>query len=97
MKHLFSPSPIEMFPEPVLGIVEVTLAPHQSGRVKCQSSYWPARLYQMECLITISPGQPVKVVGIEGITLLIVPIDCQNPFACKNRQSGNCLSSPKFY
>lgn len=39
MKHLFSPSPIEMFPEPGLGIVEVTLAPHQSGRVKRKSIF----------------------------------------------------------
>ncbi|MFB2917901.1 NfeD family protein [Aerosakkonema funiforme] len=82
MKHLFSRSSSEMFAEAVPGIVEVRLAPNQPRRVKCQSTYWPAKLYHRDCQVTISPNEPVRVVGIEGITLLVVPVDCQKPFAC---------------
>ncbi len=84
MKDLFFRSPIEIFPETMPGIVEVAIAPHRRGRIKFQNSYWPAKFYQIECSATVLPGQTVNVVGIEGITLLVVPLGCKKPFNCQN-------------
>jgi membrane protein implicated in regulation of membrane protease activity len=51
-------------------IVEETIRPNHSGRVRFQGSWWFAR-----CLddITVEPGHEVNVVGHQGITLLVEP------------------------
>ncbi|MEC4987538.1 MAG: NfeD family protein [Oscillatoria sp. PMC 1068.18] len=67
---------VEMFAEPSLGSVEIAIAHDQPGRAKFRASYWPAKLYQTtpDLIPTLlQPGQPVTVVGREGIVLLVVP------------------------
>lgn len=90
MKDLFFRSPIEIFTEITPGIVEVAIAPRRRGRIKFLSSYWPAKFYQIECSATVLPGQTVDVVGIEGITLLVVPFGCKKPFNCQNAPVFHC-------
>ncbi|MCT7972960.1 NfeD family protein [Laspinema olomoucense] len=74
MNRLFSPPQLEMFSHPVTGRVEEAIAPNFPGRIYCMASYWPAKFYQHHCTNSLVPGQPCKVVGIEGITLLVVPL-----------------------
>ncbi len=71
MNFFSCPKP-ELFPELVPATVEEAIAPNQRGRVKCQGTFWPAKFYQNNCQKTIPPGEPVTVIGIEGITLLVV-------------------------
>lgn len=54
-----------------LAIVDETIVPYFGGRVRFQSSWWPAL-----CLhnITLGPGEVVSVVGRDNITLLVEPI-----------------------
>lgn len=49
-------------------IVEEEIKPNQPGRVRFQSSWWPARCDRE---ITLKPGQVVHVVGLENITLIV--------------------------
>lgn len=65
---------IEWFEHPLTGQVEIAIAPHQRGRVHCQGTYWPARFYYGDCQLEVKPEDFVKVVGREGITLLVVPL-----------------------
>ena len=51
-------------------IVDQTIQPGRSGRVRFQASWWPARCEQE---ITLLPGEIVYVVGIHNITLLVEP------------------------
>lgn len=73
MSSLIFIDQIDIFPKPVPGIVEQTITHVRPGRVKFQSSYWPAKLYQPNGEIILRPQQTVMVVGREGITLLVVP------------------------
>lgn len=73
MKHLFVQIEIEMFPEPLIGIVEKRITFNQSGRVKFLGSYWPAKLHQTNKQISLIPEQTIHIVGIQGITLLVIP------------------------
>jgi membrane protein implicated in regulation of membrane protease activity len=69
---------IELFSKPTIAIVDVTISCDRPGRVKYQSSYWPARFLQPYCdsqeTIVLKPKEEVRVVGREGITLLVAPI-----------------------
>ena len=69
---------IELFPTPEIAIVDVTISCDRPGRIKYQSSYWPARFLQprgdSQEKITLKPKEEVMVVGREGITLLVAPI-----------------------
>ena len=49
-------------------IVEEEIKPNQPGRVRFQSSWWPARCDRQ---ITLKPGEVVHVVGLENITLIV--------------------------
>ncbi|PSB45895.1 hypothetical protein C7B67_20915 [filamentous cyanobacterium Phorm 6] len=49
-------------------IVEEEIRPQESGRVRFQSSWWPAKC---ELDITLKPGDVVRVVGIDNITLIV--------------------------
>lgn len=54
---------------------EVINAPGQAGRVYFRDSWWPAQCVHE---ITIQPGDIVRVIGIEGITLIVEPLGlCQ--------------------
>ncbi len=49
-------------------IVEEEIRPQESGRVRFQSSWWPAKC---EREITLKPGEVVRVVGLDNITLIV--------------------------
>lgn len=66
-------SSIEMFPAPILGVVEEAIAPNQPGRVKALASSWPARLSRTDRQVTLTPGQQVEIVAMQGIVLLVQP------------------------
>lgn len=70
---LFLPAHPEIFSTPTQGKVEQTITHNHPGRIECFGSFWPAQLYQKDPTITLLPGQSVKVVGRQGITLLVVP------------------------
>lgn len=52
-------------------IVESLILPGQNGRVWFKASWWPARC---PLGISLSPGQVVRVVDIDHITLIVEPI-----------------------
>ena len=51
--------------------VNMIIQPGNTGYVRFQGSWWPARCEQQ---ITIIPGEVVDVVGHENITLLVKPV-----------------------
>lgn len=55
------------------GVVECRITPANPGRVSFQASYWPARLVQSS-RPQLNPGDPVEIVGREGLTLLVKPL-----------------------
>lgn len=54
-----------------LAIVDETIVPYFGGRVRFQSSWWPALCAHN---ITLGPGEVVYVVGRHNITLLVEPM-----------------------
>jgi hypothetical protein len=73
LRHFFLPPHPHMFSEPIQGVVDSAVKQGRLWRVKFQGSYWFARLYQPNQAVTMQPGQSVKVMAIEGITLLVAP------------------------
>ena len=49
-------------------IVEEEIRPNKGGLVRFQSSWWPAKC---ERKITLKPGEVVRVVGLDNITLIV--------------------------
>ena len=49
-------------------IVDEQIRPQECGRVRFQNSWWPAKCDRD---ITFEPGEVVRVVGIENITLIV--------------------------
>jgi len=49
-------------------IVDEEIRPNESGRVRFQNSWWPAKC---ERDLTFEPGDEVRVVGIDNITLIV--------------------------
>jgi membrane-bound ClpP family serine protease len=49
-------------------IVEEEIRPGESGRVRFQSSWWPATSDQE---ITFKPGDAVRVIAIDNVTLIV--------------------------
>lgn len=49
-------------------IVEEEIRPNRPGRVRFQSSWWPAKCVRE---ITLQPGEVVRVVSLENITLIV--------------------------
>lgn len=74
MSFIFLPETVEFFPHWAVGDVEQTVTPQQRGRVRFMATTWFARFYQSDAQATALPGTAVKVIGREGLTLLIVPI-----------------------
>ena len=66
--------PIELFAAPREGIIDRPVAAHLPGRVKAMGSIWNARFYQIDRQIVIAAGDRVLIVGRQGLTLLIAPI-----------------------
>ena len=52
--------------------VDQIIQPGETGRVRFQSSWWPAMCEQD---ISLAPGERVYVVGHNNITLLVEPAD----------------------
>ncbi|MEM6837306.1 MAG: NfeD family protein [Cyanobacteria bacterium P01_C01_bin.120] len=65
----------EMSPFQGRGIVQQAIAPPYAGRVYFRATYWPARLSQTAKLDKLQPGAPVEVVGRDGLTLLVKPLN----------------------
>lgn len=75
MNRSFLSEPIEFFSERLEGTVEVAIIHNQpGGRIKFAASYWPAKFYQPSRPLSVLPGEPVVVVGRQGITLLVMPV-----------------------
>jgi membrane-bound ClpP family serine protease len=70
-------SALKMLTKPQTGVVDRTIAPERVGRVKYAGSYWSARLFHAHPTV-LFPGDPVTVVAIQGITLLVVPVEGVN-------------------
>ncbi|MEG3895381.1 MULTISPECIES: NfeD family protein [unclassified Microcoleus] len=49
-------------------IVDEEIRPNECGRVRFQNSWWPAKC---DLDLTFEPGEVVRVVGIENITLIV--------------------------
>ncbi len=49
-------------------IVDEEIRPNESGRVRFQNSWWPAK---SDRDMTFEPGDVVRVVGIDNITLIV--------------------------
>ncbi|WP_293144773.1 MULTISPECIES: NfeD family protein [unclassified Microcoleus] len=49
-------------------IVEEEIRPDQCGRVRFQSSWWPAKC---DLQITLKPGAVVRVLRLDNITLVV--------------------------
>ncbi len=71
MNNSFTVDKPEIFSEPLIGIVDEAIAPQQPERIRSHSSYWPAKLFPSNSPIILSPEKNVKVVGVQGITLLV--------------------------
>lgn len=51
-----------------MAIVDEEIRPQECGRVQFQNSWWPAKCEQE---ITFQPGDVVRVIGIDNITLIV--------------------------
>jgi membrane-bound ClpP family serine protease len=72
-----------MFNQPVVSQVDEAIAPNQIGWVKYQGTFWKAQFYRSSCQVTVKPGEWVKVIGRQGIRLLVVPVnDVRQVQAC---------------
>ncbi len=49
-------------------IVDEEIRPNEPGRVRFQNSWWPAKCDRD---LTFEPGEVVRVVGIDNITLIV--------------------------
>ncbi|NET38058.1 MAG: hypothetical protein F6K19_39685 [Cyanothece sp. SIO1E1] len=75
MNPVLASNAIKLFAKVGIGEVDTIIRTTEPGRVKFEGSYWPAKLYNSDTEITIFPTWPVKVIGRQGITLLVIPED----------------------
>lgn len=97
-------SKVEMFPQAQLGTVEEAISYNRRGRVKFDGTYWPARFYDADCKATVQPDELVSVVAIQGITLLVLPLEpvAEDSWATKRpapdveRRVGSVMEAGSF-
>jgi hypothetical protein len=75
MSLTVAPETIEWFDYAELGEVEQTITPHQRGRVRFMATSWFARFYQPNGQTEALLGTTVRVIGRQGLTLLVMPVD----------------------
>lgn len=71
----FLPDTQELLKHPSRGTVERKITPTQRGRVYWQGTSWFARFHDPNCQQTVASKQPIMVNGIEGNTLLVMPVN----------------------
>lgn len=69
----------EPFSRSTSGTVEAMISLNHAGRVHFQATSWPARLCSRHLHAVLLPGDPVAVVGRDGITLLVTPVQSALP------------------
>lgn len=72
MLRFSSNSKLEKISKSVPGIVELVISHECPGRVQWQGTTWPARLFNSQD--TLVPGERVRVVTMQNITLLVAPL-----------------------
>jgi membrane protein implicated in regulation of membrane protease activity len=80
MNTLVAPDRIALFAQPGIGEVVQAISSGQRGRVKFRASFWPAKFYSES--LANKPALPLEqviVVGIDGITLLVTPLNPAQP------------------
>lgn len=75
MSLTVAPETIEWFDCAKLSEVEQTITPHQRGRVRFMATSWFAQFYQPNGQTETLPGTSVRVIGRQGLTLLVMPVD----------------------
>ncbi|MBT9316453.1 hypothetical protein D0962_16415 [Leptolyngbyaceae cyanobacterium CCMR0082] len=68
------PNKIEIFHIAGIGKVSKTISAQHIGQVRFQATYWRARLHQTKSCTQILPGHEIRVIGREGLTLLVMPL-----------------------
>lgn len=85
-------SKVEAFDKHQIGVVVQSITASSAGRVRGLGSDWPASFYSKKCLASIHPGELVRIVGRQGIRLLVAPFD--QPLQDENEsKSGKSLFS----
>jgi membrane protein implicated in regulation of membrane protease activity len=76
MNTLVAPDRIALFAQPGVGEVVQAISSSQRGRVKFRASFWPAKFYsEPPADQQALPLDQVRVLGIDGITLLVMPLN----------------------
>ncbi len=74
MSFASRPSPVQPFPYTVFGAIEQAPTAHQPGRVRALGTSWPAQLDASAQDCQLQPGQGVKAVARQGITMIVAPL-----------------------
>lgn len=75
MNTVVAPNRVALFARPGVGQVVQVISSGQRGRVKFRASFWPAKFYsEASAGKQLLPLEQVTVVGIDGITLLVMPV-----------------------
>lgn len=75
MRAILEQRPVVPFPQPIPGTVESSILPGQAGRVRGLGSSWCARWASPGFAMTLEPECPVWIVAMQGITLLVIPVE----------------------
>ena len=73
-----------------IATVEKRIDRYQRGRVRYQGTYWYAVLTQQAVAL---PGDRVLVIGQEGITLLVKPIEIMQPDTQSQQSAQSSVSA----
>ena len=73
------------------GTVNRLVTTQHPGRVYFQATYWPARLSPTATLHDLQPGDPVEIVGRDGLTLLVKPLSQRRKIIMRHQRPNNWL------